>query len=300
MKDKSSKGYILITPVKNEEENLPNLIRSITNQTIKPVLWVIVDDGSSDCTPEIIEEAKEKYNLIQSIRLDKSVRDRGIHLANVIRRGFDFAYEHCEKKGLVFEFLGNIDADVVLEENYFENLLENFEKNPELGVASGAEWLINGDKKTYYKGRYPSGGDVLFRRRCYEECGGIPFSDLWDSVLNTKAKLRGWSVKRFDGSKALVMRDHCYADGLWAGYKKFGESSYIVDYNLFYAIAKGLKLSFKSPFYFGLAYLCGYISGLILRRQQINDKEIRYYYRKVRPREIKRYYINLLKKAFKR
>ena len=70
--------YILITPVKNEEENLPNLIQSVVEQTIKPVLWVIVDDGSTDRSPEIIKEAQKKYSWIQSIRLESKSRELGI------------------------------------------------------------------------------------------------------------------------------------------------------------------------------------------------------------------------------
>jgi len=294
MEDKLSKRYILITAVKNEEIYLPKLIQSIVNQSVRPQLWVIVDDGSTDRTPELIKDAKRMYEWIQSIRLEESVRDRGVHLANVIRRGIDFAYRYCKRSGIRFEYIGIIDADVVLEHTYFENLLKKFENNSELGVASGGEWIINGGKITYYKGRYPSGGDVLYRRECYEDCGGVPLTVLWDSVLNTKAKLRGWKVKRFDDCKAFIMRDHFHADGLWNGYKRFGESYYIIDHHPFYVIAKGLKMLFKKPYYIGLAFLYGYLSSIVHRKKKINDKEVRYYYRYIRPQEAKRYYSHIL------
>jgi len=250
--------YVIITPAKNEERSLPDLIQSVVNQTVKPVLWVIVDDGSIDYTPEIIKEAKEKHKWIQCIRLKGSVRDRGMHLANVIRKGIEFAYEYCEKMG-----------------------------------------LKEGDKAFRLELRYPDGGDILYRRECFENCGGIPLTVWNDSVLNAKAKLRGWEVRRFNDSKAYVIRRHCHAGRLWHEYIKEGKSSYILNYNLIYAILKGFKLLFEKPYYIGFAYLYGYLSSLILREEQINDEEIKYYYKFIRPREINCYYINILKNKFK-
>ena len=105
-KDKVLRGYILITPVKNEEKNLSHLIRSVINQTIKPSLWVIIDDGSADNTPNMIKKAREEYEWIQSIRLDSTVRDRLLHLANVVKKGFDFALEYCRNNGINYNYLG--------------------------------------------------------------------------------------------------------------------------------------------------------------------------------------------------
>jgi len=295
----SLRRYILTTPVKDEEENLPGLIKSIVEQTVRPHLWVIVDDGSTDNTPKIIKEAIKKHEWIKSISLEEGIRDRGPHLANVMKKGFDFAIKYCKKNGIVFDYVGNVDADVILEDSYFEKLLKKFENNPKLGIASGGLWLINGNQTIYMNNRFPDGGDILYRKKCFEDCGGIPLTDLWDSVLNVKAKLRGWEVKRFDDCKAFVMRGYCYADGLWKGYKKIGESSYVMNYNLFYVMVKGLKLLFEKPHYIGIAYLCGYLSSLILRKEQINDEEIKYYFRHIRPREIKQYYFDILKNKLK-
>lgn len=290
-----SRQYLLVTPVKNEENYLPGLIKSIVNQTIKPVLWVIVDDRSTDNTLEIIKKAKETYEWLQFIRLDQGVRDRGAHLAKVIKTGFDFAYEYCDKNNMDFNYLGNVDADVVLDHTYFEKLIEKFELDANLGVASGIEFFINDEKMKKYTGSYPSGGDVLYRRKCYEECGGIPLSGLWDSVMNTKAELRNWSLMRFDDSKVSIMRGYSHADGLWVGYKKLGESSYSLNFNIVYAIAKGLKLLSEKPYYIGFAYLNGYLGSLIMWKEQIKDEEIKYYYNHTRLKQINQYYIDALR-----
>lgn len=300
MEDKSTSRYVLVTPVKNEEKYLPKLAQSIINQTIKPVLWIIVDDRSTDKTPDIIKEVKEEYNWIRSIRMQDGARDRGVHLAKIIRAGFDFAYDYCGKNGIYFEYLGNVDADVSVENTFFEKLLKNFGSNLNLGIASGGVWDICGGQEIYLENRYPDGGDVLYRRKCFEDCGGIPISVLWDSVLNTRAILKGWEIKRFDDSRAFITRYYCRADKLWKEYKKIGESSYIVNYNLIYILIKGLQLSFKRPYYMGLAYSYGYLCSLMLRKEQINDEEVKKYFWYVRPREIKQHYFSLLSNKLKK
>jgi glycosyltransferase involved in cell wall biosynthesis len=289
------KQYILVTPVKNEEKFLPNLIQSIVNQTIKPVLWVIVDDKSVDQTSDIIEKTKEKHAWIQSFQLEESIRDRGIHLAKVIKAGFDFAYKYCEKNGINFDYLGNVDADVVFEDIYFEKLIEKFEKDSKLGVASGGLWVIQNGKENQLEIIYPDGGDVLYKKVCFENCGGVPLFGLWDSALNAKAKMKGWDIKRFDDCKAKITRDYCHADNLWKQYIKIGENYYIMNYNLFHTLFKGVKLCFKKPYYIGLSFLYGYLFGLMTRKEQIPDEEVKQYFWHIHPQETKRYYINLLK-----
>ena len=139
------KQYLLVTPVKDEEKNFENLLKSIIDQTIKPTLWVVVDDGSSDHTPDMIVSAKDKYGWIKSIRLEENSRDRGVHLANVIKVGFDFAFKYCQENKIHFDYLGNVDADVVFEDTYFENLMGKFEIYTTLGVASGGLWILEND-----------------------------------------------------------------------------------------------------------------------------------------------------------
>ena len=298
MEDKLVRTYILVTPVKNEEENLQSLIESVSEQTIKPVMWVIMDDGSTDRTPEIIKEAREKYNWIQCIRLNESGRDIGLHLASVIKTGFDFSFVYCRNNKINFDYLGNVDGDITLEKSYFKNLIKKFEENPKLGIASGSEYVLNGNQVLHIDLSVPSGGTMLMRGKCFEDCGGIPLSYSWDSALNIKAKVRGWEIGRFDESKAFAVRFGCSAEGFLKGYEKGGEFNYYLNFRFLHVIFKGLKLSFQKPYYIGLAYFYGYFKSLLLRKEKINDEEIRYYYKHIRPREIKRYYLNVLKNKF--
>jgi len=292
--------YFIVTPAKNEEENLPSTIRSIERQTIKPILWVIVDDGSTDSTPQIIESAKKKHEWIHSIHLNESARDLTIHCASVYKIGLDSGIKYCEGNKMEYEYIATVDADINLENTYFENLIKEFEKNPNLGIASGETWSIVGDRVMPAKQRenLPSGGHRLWRKKCFEETGGFLLTHSWDSVLNVKAALRGWKVKRFEEYKAIQRRMTSSAEGLWKGWRIRGESAYYLDFHPLYVVARAIRYLFEKPYYIGLAYLVGYVNSYINRKEKSDDEEIRNYYRYTRPQEIKKFYLNRFKKLF--
>lgn len=275
-----SRRYIVVTPCRNEEKNLLNLVQSIAEQTLRPALWVIVDDGSTDRTPEIIKEAVKKNEWIKSIRLDSSKRDLGLHLASIVRRGFDFAIEYCEKNGIDYNYVGNLDGDLTLEHTFFENILKGFEKDLELGVASGGTKHIIGDRIRYAKVEEdePSGGHMLIRRECFEDCGGIPLSYAMDSVLKAKARLRGWKTRRFEESIATEIRDVHAAEGYWKGYMHKGKTSYYLNLNPLHVMVRATLYLFRRPYYTGIAYIMGYLSDYMQRKEKIADEEIKKYF----------------------
>ena len=297
----NSRRYIVVTPCKNEEKDIPNLIESMTEQTIRPVLWIIVNDGSTDKTPEIIEESKKKYKWIKSITLEESIRDLGIHYSYVCKNGFDFAIEYCKEHEIRYNYVGYVDADIFLEEAYFEELIKEFEKDPELGIASGETWYIVGGRLIHPKqqGAIPSGSARLWRRECFEETGGYFLTYAADSVSNVKAKLRGWKIRRFKEYKYTETRMMASANGLWKGWNKLGESAYYLDVHPLFVIVKAIRYLFEKPYYIGLAYFMGYLNSYTNRKEQIADEEIKHYYRYTRPQERKKTYWNNIKKIFR-
>lgn len=273
-------NYLIITPCKNEGDNLPSLISSIAAQKVKPVVWVIVDDGSVDKTPEIIRNAKGKFNWIQYIRLEAGKRDIGLHLSGVIKTGFDYATSYCKKNNLDYKYLGNVDADLTLEKTFFENLINEFANSPILGIASGGTKNIIGDKIIHAKISVyePSGGHMLIRRECYEECSGIPISYAWDSILKAKARINGWETRRFEENIAIEIRDVNSVEGYWKGYIISGKKDYFLNLNPFHAIFKSMKYLIRKPYYIGVIYILSYLKDAILRKKQINDTEIKKYF----------------------
>jgi glycosyltransferase involved in cell wall biosynthesis len=292
--------YILITPAKNEEKSLYNLIESVASQSIKPALWVIVNDGSTDKTPSIIKETELKYNWIKSVQLDESIRDLGIHYAYICRKGFDFGIRYCKINSIQYEYIGLLDADMVLCTDYFNRLIKEFEKNSKLCIASGGIYYIdNKFNEIWEKGRddLPRGGARIWRRKCFKKTGGYLLTYSPDSVSNIKAKLMGWETKQFKEIKAIQTRMTSSAEGFWKGYEMKGVSSYFVNTNSLLVMLKGIKYLFKKPYYIGIAYLWGYITSLIRREKRIDDEEIRHYYKYMRPKELVDYYIKKIKKT---
>jgi len=291
--------YIVITPAKNEEENLPNLIQSIVKQTIKPVVWVIVDDGSTDDTPNVIREAKEGNDWIKAIRLGEHPRDIGMHYAHVFNKGAEFAIEYCKMHDIKYDYIGVLDADMILEPEFFEKLINEFEKNPKLGVVSGSLYRKVDNKLILENMREDVliGSAKLWRRECFEEIKGLPISYSPDVVADVIAKLRGWELKRFKEAKAIQTRGTSSAEGLWKGYKINGISAYFRNYHPLFVLAKGLKYLFERPYYTGIAYLYGYVSSFLKRIEKIDNEEVRDYYWHKKPKEAMQYYkTKLIKK----
>jgi len=323
-----NRRYIVVTPCRNEAKNLPKLVQSMVSQTLRPLLWVIVDDGSMDRTPEIIREAAQKYEWIKGVYLQKSEEYMGAHLAYVCNIGFEFARGYCDREGIPYEYIALVDADNILEARYFEKLIEEFEKDEKLGIASGnnawtdIEKLLNELRKTKKdvsvmdsefwqmydssviqigRGRedLPIGSARMWRRECFEETGGYAYVHAPDSVSNVKAKVKGWKTKRFKHIK-LIEREGSTAEGFWRGYKNNGESDFFLWYPLYFALLKAIKYSFKKPYYSGIAYLLGYLKPRITGKKRINDVEIQRYYQLIRPAELKTFYKEKIKRVFKK
>lgn len=159
--------YALITVAWNEDEFIEKTILSVVGQNILPKIWVIVNDGSTDRTEEIINKYAVAYSWIDII----SIEPHSSHSFASKVRGFLAAYERI--RSIDFDIIGNVDADISFEPNYFEFLLDKFESDPRLGVA-GTPFVEDGRHYDYRftSIEHVSGACQLFRRECYEEIGG--------------------------------------------------------------------------------------------------------------------------------
>lgn len=275
------KNYVIVTPCKNEEKNLPTLISSIVNNTIKPSLWVILDDGSTDDTYRILSDLEKEYSWIRVINEKESIRDLGLHYSEIVDKAIKYAFQICKKQNIHFEYVGLIDADMILDKDFFEKIIEKFEKNPNLGIASGTIAYENKDKIVLEKGRsiHPIGSMRVWRRKCFEDTGGIPISYSVDSVSNVLAILKGWDTRKYEDIIGIQTRKTSSAEGMWKGFVTYGKSDYYRDYHPVYVTLKFLKYSIKPPFYIGIAYLYGYTIGITVMKTKINIPEVRAYYR---------------------
>ncbi len=274
------KNYIIITPCKDEEKNLPSLFNSVLKQTIKPKLWVIVDDSSTDNSKKIIQKFATKTSFIKLISHSSNNRDLSKY-SSVVKTGCNYAEEYCKKNKTKHDFIGILDADIILEKNYYKKLIQKFNKYPKLGIASGIIFSKYDDKLIYEKTdlNFPRGGIRLLRKKCYNSINGMPLvKHAPDSVCCAKAKLNNWITMGFQDVKAIQIRPTSSAQGFWKGFKIRGESDYYLGYNPIFALLKGIKYLITRPNYKGIAFFYGYFSSLVSFNDKINDVLVRNYF----------------------
>ena len=185
-------AYVVVTPVRDEVATIACTIRAVTSQTVRPAEWIIVSDGSTDGTDDVVREASEIHQWIRLLR----VGDRQGRCFSAVVRNTEagiLALSHRD-----YQYLGLLDADVDFQENYFERLISRFEANSRLGLAGGV--VIDRGKP---RDRFPAnvldvpGAVQFFRRSCFEQIGGliaIPEGG-WDSLTCAVARMKGFETQ---------------------------------------------------------------------------------------------------------
>jgi len=289
--------YVLITPVKDEEKLLRQVAESVINQTLKPVLWLIIDDGSTDNSPKIIHRFVSRYSWIKTIHLPPQPRDIIFHVSYVYKSGFDFIIKYCERNKISYNYIASMDADTVLEKEYFEKILHEFENNEKLGIASGGLYHeINGKLELSGQAEnFPSGTGRVWSKECFFDTDGFSLEPSADSISNVKAILRGWHIQRFNEIRMIEKRLTSSAQGLWKGYKYNGYMAYYLNKNPVLIMLNVLNYTLKRPHYTGIAFLLGYIKPVIKNEERIKDTEIREYYWNHRLVEYRKLVVSRLK-----
>ena len=187
--------YVLITPARNEEAFIEKTLDSVIRQTRLPERWVIVDDGSTDRTAEIVEKYAKGNPWIELVRRAQRPDRNFAGKAHAFNAGFE------RVQSLDFDVIGNLDADISFEPDYFEFLLGKFTEFPGLGVTGTTMREANHDalKNTFYNFRDVFGACQLFRRECFQQVGGytpIQWGGI-DWIAVRTARLKGWETRSF-------------------------------------------------------------------------------------------------------
>jgi glycosyltransferase involved in cell wall biosynthesis len=196
--------FVIITPAHNEAAFLEKTIASVVAQRIRPLKWVIVDDASTDRTAEIVERFLPQYPFIELLRVQ---RPAGRDFRNKVRA---FNKGMARLRGLEFEFVGNLDADISMEADYYQRILAEFEKNPRLGIAGGmVHSCVDGIFISQEVALDSVAGAVqLFRKCCFEQTGGytpLPHGGI-DAAAEIVARMNGWETRTFPDIAVLEHR----------------------------------------------------------------------------------------------
>jgi len=266
-------AYVLITPARNEAGFIEGTIRSVVAQTVRPVKWVIVSDGSTDGTDEIVKRFLPDNPWIQLVRMPER-RDR--HFAAKVSC-FNGGYEQVH--GVTYEVIGNLDADITFEKDYLEFLLKKFAENPRLGVAGTP--FVEGTESYDYRftsTEHVSGACQLFRRRCFEDIGGykpIKGGGI-DWVAVTTARMKGWKTRTFT---EMACRHHrpmgTASSGKLMAWYKLGRQDYYLGGHPLWQLCRSVLQMKNTPYVLGgLFLLWGYVWAMMTGTERKVDADL--------------------------
>jgi len=195
--------YVLITPARNEAQYIELTLQSMAEQIYRPLKWVIVSDGSTDGTDNLVRKYASDNPWIDLLRMPERTERHFAGKVHAFKAGYDKA------KDLNPDVVGNLDADVSIEPDHFQYLLSKFAENPDLGV--GGSPFKEGSRQYDY--RFSNienvwGGCQLFRRECYEAIGGytpVKGGGI-DHIAVVSARMKGWKTRTFTDKVCLHHR----------------------------------------------------------------------------------------------
>jgi biofilm PGA synthesis N-glycosyltransferase PgaC len=270
--------YALVTPARNEEEHIRRTLESMVRQTARPLRWVVVSDGSTDATDEIVASYQDAHPWIRLVHLPEE-RDRTfaakVHSFNAGLRELD---------DVPYDVIGNLDADISFGNDYFAYLLNRFEHDPRLGVA-GTPFVEDGQHYDYRFTNiaHVSGACQLFRRRCFADIGGyMPVAGGGiDWIAVTTARMMGWSTRTFTGRTCLHHRPMGTgaANRLTALFRQGRKDYYLGGHPVWQVFRCGYQLS-RPPLVVGSVCLfVGYAWAALTRVQRPVSVELMAFHR---------------------
>jgi poly-beta-1,6-N-acetyl-D-glucosamine synthase len=266
--------YIIISPVRNEGKRLGLTIESVVGQSVRPAEWIIVDDGSTDDSPQILSEAARQHPWIRSIRrADRGARKPG---TGVIEAFYD-GYQTISAKE--WDFIVKMDGDVSFERDYFEKCFAEFASDKTLGIGGGLVCKPNDRNPVPESPNDPvfhvRGATKIYRRECWDAIGQLIRAPGWDTLDELKANMLGWTTRTFQHVRLLHHKFAGSADGAWVNWVKNGMANYIVGYHPVFMLAKSMNRLREKPYgVAGAGLLFGFCSGYLKRVPQIEDKEL--------------------------
>lgn len=262
--------YVLITPARNAARHIERVLHSMQRQKKPPLRWIVVNDGSTDSTREILRIFEERCPFLEVLDVSPQEQRNFASKVFAFRRGYE------RLQGLDYTYIGNLDADMSFEPDYFERLLQKFEDNPALGIASGIyedELPDGATSPSNTPNDYCPGALQLFRRECFEAIGGYPPLRVGgiDTAAVLMAKMKGWTVQSFPELRTVHHgRKEMTLSQLLKTRSREGVRDYGLGMHPLYALAKTFKrLLFERPVLIGpLARMWGYAKAWLGRYER--------------------------------
>lgn len=269
-----SKKIAIVTPLRNEVNNIDRLFDAISKQTLDIFLWLILENCSTDGSIEKLKNINcpENVEILEIINLTETSTEYklGLNYARIINHGFNEIKDKsiCNK----IDYVGILDSDIFLEEKYYEKLLKLFDKDSYLGITSGIIENLDGSiEKT--GNNWVRGGCRLWKKECFYQSGYIVGPSA-DSLSAAKAICNGWKV--YPSMDAIA---YSRPVGSRVNYQYYGEASFFRGCSILYILIKSFYFLYKLKLNIAYGLIIGYFHCFFNNRNRINDSQVLKYYR---------------------
>ena len=247
--------YYIIIPAYNEEAFMSLTLQSLVEQTVLPTKIVLVNDNSTDKTPEIVSEFASKYPFITLV----NKKSDAIHLpGSKVIQAFHEGEKHIDDN---YDIIVKVDADLIFPNNYFETIIKHFQSDSKIGMAGGfcyieknGDWILeNLTDKDHIRGALKA-----YRKETYKQIGGLKPAMGWDTVDELLCKFYNWKVVTDESLHVKHLKPTGASYNKAARYKQ-GEAFYSLGYGIFITAIASLKLASRKgkPFLF-IDYIMGF------------------------------------------
>jgi poly-beta-1,6-N-acetyl-D-glucosamine synthase len=259
---------LIISPVFNEASHIETVIGAMAAQTRPPDEWIVVDDGSSDGTLQILERVARDVPFMRVVSAAPADLPEGAD--RLLQASEARAFNYGLRLGSDFTHVGKLDGDIELPVDYYERLLEKFRSESSLGLAGcvleeqhGGSWIVRGASDP----RHVRGAVKLYTRDCFDAVGGVREMLGWDAIDEVLARMNGYRTWSFGDLKARHHRTAGSAQGHLRGQSRLGCSMYVEGYTATWILARAVKVGASSHprLLSGFAYAYGYVSAAVRR-----------------------------------
>ncbi len=276
--------YQIIIPTYNEEKFISLTLQSLVEQTVLPTKIVVVNDNSTDTTPEIVSEFASKYPIINLVnKTSDAVHMPGSKVIQAFQKGLETLDEN-------YDFIVKADADLIFPPNYFETIIHHFQSDAKIGMAGGfcyieknGEWILeNLTDKDHIRGALKA-----YRKETFKQIGGLKPQMGWDTVDELLCKFYNWKVVTDESLQVKHLKPTGAVYNQAARFKQ-GEAFYTLGYGFFITTVASLKLAMRKgkPLLF-LDYIKGFWKAKRSKKPLLVTEEQAKFIRKYRWRKMK-------------
>lgn len=279
--------YLLISPCRNEEEYMRQTLDTVIAQSVQPTKWVIVDDGSTDATPQILAKYAAEHPWIEIVtRKDRGHRAVGPGVIDAFYTGYEAVNPDD------YEYLCKLDLDLRLPARYFEILMRRMAVDPEIATCSGKAYIEeNGILVDERHGDETSLGMTKFYRvSSFKAIGGFVREVMWDGIDCHRCRMMGWTAQSWNEPELRFVHLRPMGSsqqGVYTGRMRHGFGQYFMGTGFFYMAASALSRANQAPYILGsMATLWGWVKSALQGKPRYADLEFRAFLRRYQMRSL--------------